>query len=87
MEDLLVTRYSGTVSVTNNGHTCQAWSSQTPHSHIFNDDGWFPDDGSVTAARNYCRSIWDHAIPWCYTTHPDISWGYCDFSICTGKPN
>ena len=85
MMDLLLNSYNGTVSVTNNGLTCQAWSSQSPHEHTFDDDHLFPNDESVLAARNYCRNIWDDARPWCFTTHPYIRWGFCDLAICEGK--
>ena len=80
-----LTDYNGTVSVTNHGQTCQAWSSQTPHRHIHIKDRLFPMDGSVEEASNYCRDVGSPGRPWCYTTDPDIMWNYCTFRICNGK--
>ena len=85
LDDL--TSYKGTVSVTNHGQTCQAWSSQTPHQHNHNQDSLFPLDGSVTEARNYCRDIDNPGRPWCYTLEETILWSYCTFSICNSKYN
>lgn len=87
LDELLTSRYAGNVSVTNNGHACQSWSSQTPHRHQLTIDAFFPIDGSVENATNYCRDFDGSAMgrPWCYTTEPDIVWEYCTFSICSGK--
>ena len=73
------------MSQTANGHTCQAWSSQSPHTHRFQEDGAYPMDGSVEAAENYCRSPDNVKKTWCYTQHPDIRWEYCNYPPCTSK--
>ena len=79
--------YTGTVSVTNNGIPCQAWASSSPHSHRFNENRYFPADGSVHAAKNYCRSIEnaENGFPFCYTTNPGVRRGRCALQICNGK--
>ena len=79
--------YTGTVSVTNNGIPCQAWASSSPHSHKYNENRYFPADGSVQAAKNYCRSIKaaENGFPFCYTTNPDVRRGRCTLQICNGK--
>ena len=79
--------YTGTVSITNNGIPCQAWASSYPQQHSRNKNRYFPTDGSVHAAKNYCRSFGDllDGIPLCFTTHPDILWGKCALRICNGK--
>ena len=85
LEELKTSPYSGTVSVTNQGQPCQAWSSQIPHNHTDNKDGIFPLDGSVKKARNYCRDLSGSGKPGCYTTDPLIVWGFCHLRICNGK--
>ena len=73
--------YVGNTSVTVNGRTCQAWTSQSPHRHI-NFNRRFPD-GSAVAAVNYCRnpSGWYKGL-WCYTTDPNKRWEACDVPDC-----
>lgn len=77
--------YTGTVSVTNHGRTCQAWASQTPHQHNKNKDEYFPADAGVVGASNYCRSFKGLPLPFCYTTDPMVVYELCTLSICTGK--
>jgi hypothetical protein len=79
----LGTAYKGTLSVTKSGHPCQAWASQTPHSHKV----WtgFPE-GSQAAAKNYCRNPDKEPNgPWCYTTDPAKRWESCDVKYCECK--
>ena len=82
-------RYTGTVSVTNNGIPCQDWASSSPHNHTFNQNESFPADGSVHAAKNYCRNFAEFrwGSPFCITTNPDIIDGDCTLRICNGKVN
>ncbi|XP_062580891.1 uncharacterized protein LOC134242777 [Saccostrea cucullata] len=66
--------YLGTKNVTKSGLTCQAWSSQTPHSHSFGK--------SLGNQENYCRNPDGEPKPWCYTTNKDKRWEFCDIPEC-----
>jgi len=75
-------RYTGQRSVTASGRQCQAWTLQMPHDHIFTDDSMFAD-GSVLAARNYCRNPTnDDGAVWCFTTDPQITLEFCEVPRC-----
>ena len=40
-------------------------------------------DVTLTEAANHCRSPdGDTQGIWCYTTDPDVVWGYCDAPYC-----
>jgi len=74
--------YLGTTSVTVNGRTCQAWTSQSPHQHKNNKDHKFPEN-SVADAVNYCRNPDNEPVGlWCYTTDPKVRWEACDVPAC-----
>ena len=73
--------YTGNVSVTNGGRICQKWAEQTPHSHLFNTNKFFPNDSSVKEALNYCRQPNNDIWPWCYTTDCYRQRQYCDKHI------
>ena len=75
--------FMGTTNVTSSGKPCQAWSSQSPHSHGYTDDSMYPD-GSATLANNYCRNPDEYEPngPWCYTTDPNTQWDYCNIPLC-----
>ena len=75
--------YAGTISTTSQGLTCQEWSSQTPHQHLFLNDSIFPQDGSAANAKNYCRDPKGEGQPWCYTTQPNVRWQHCSIPVCT----
>ena len=83
--DLVHTPYTGTVTLTNHGLTCQAWNAQSPHKHIKTNDAYFPADGSVVGAKNYCRNFEGSGRPWCFAIHEYIIWQFCDLRICNGK--
>ena len=68
--------YSGTWATTENGLTCQAWSSNSPHSHNYNSE-----------SANYCRNPDGEPRPWCYTTDPNVRWEYCSLSQCQAAPS
>ena len=74
--------YVGQVSATVNGRTCQAWSSQSPHTHTMTSDAMY-SDGSVVAANNYCRNPDGSAVGlWCYTTDPSVLSETCNVPLC-----
>jgi len=80
--------YTGTVSTTVSGRTCQEWASTMPHmpnKDALNDANY--PDGSRSAARNYCRNP-DRSWPgglWCYTTDQYTKWEECDVPLCSGR--
>ncbi|XP_045165015.2 asialoglycoprotein receptor 1-like [Mercenaria mercenaria] len=76
-------KYEGLQTTTYEGHVCQRWDSQKPHSHSRNNIRKFPETRLADAA-NYCRDPDEEGIPWCYTTDPDIRWQYCDIYKCPG---
>ena len=80
IDDVASELYSGHVSETNFGYTCQAWAHFRPKFT----DKQFPIDGSVAEASNYCRNFDDSNIPWCFTTDPHVEYGFCDIRICFG---
>eukprot|EP00054_Salpingoeca_dolichothecata_P000920 m.17920 g.17920 ORF g.17920 m.17920 type:complete len:400 (-) comp11540_c0_seq1:200-1399(-) len=68
--------YTGHVSKTVHGRTCQPWSSQTPHSHSIptNNDS----DTQNQTPSNYCRNPQDKFnSPWCFTTDKHVRVEYC----------
>jgi hypothetical protein len=74
--------YTGTISVTSTGKTCQQWTQQSPHTHSMTDPAKFPDE-SIEAASNYCRNPDFYADgPWCYTTDPGTRWELCNVPLC-----
>ena len=78
--------YSGDVSVTKSGRTCQRWDSQEPHTHKEDDLADFPD-ASIADAANFCRNPKDREDgPWCFTTDPSKKWEYCDIEVCEPPP-
>ncbi|XP_075910675.1 plasminogen isoform X2 [Petromyzon marinus] len=70
--------YRGTVAITVSGKACQAWASQTPHSHTRTPDV-YSCQGLVS---NYCRNPDGEKLPWCYTADPEQRWEYCDVPSC-----
>ena len=78
--------YAGNVAVTVSGRTCQAWASNSPHSHSFHTDSQFVD-GSDEAAGNKCRNPdknW-HGGAWCFTTDPAKRSELCDIPLCLSE--
>ena len=73
------------VALTNHGLTCQAWGVQSPHEHLKTNDAYFPTDGGVVGASNYCRNFEGSGRPWCFTVHLYIVWEFCDLQICDGE--
>ena len=77
--------YTGNISVTNGGRTCQWWSSNATHAHSYTTSD-FPVDDSVESVVNYCRSIEGNA-PFCLTNDPHVRGQNCDERLCGGISN
>ncbi|XP_053377567.1 secretory phospholipase A2 receptor-like [Mercenaria mercenaria] len=75
--------YQGLKNTTYEGHVCQRWDSQEPHSHSRNNIDTFPET-TLADAANYCRDPDKEGLPWCYTIDPDIRWQYCGINKCPG---
>ena len=73
--------YTGKVSVTESGRRCQPWALQSPQAHSVTRDNQFAD-GSVAAAKNYCRDPDNTGYLWCYTTDPASRWERCNVDLC-----
>ena len=70
--------YLGNISVAVSGRRCLPWSKVARNQFIYDSD--FPD-GSVGAARDYCRNIHrDDQGPWCFTEGSVME--YCNISYC-----
>ena len=71
--------YSGTISTTRSGKTCQNWDVQIPHRFTL-PSSQYPELGD----HNYCRNPGSRGPdgPWCFTTDPDTRWEYCNVSKC-----
>jgi len=74
--------YRGCQDKTHNGRTCQAWTSQSPHTHHYT-PSIFPGKG--LSGNNYCRNPTGLVSIWCYTTDQNTKWEYCiPKKACTG---
>ena len=77
--------YTGKISVTKSGFTCQSWNKQKPNKHKNNKDQLFPEN-SVEKAKNYCRNPdGSEEKPWCYTTESKKNgprYELCDIVKC-----
>ena len=67
--------YRGHVQVTVSGRQCQAWTSQSPHTHTRTSEK-YPSSG--LGSHNYCRNPDGEPTAWCYTTDPSKRWEVCD---------
>ena len=80
--------YIGKMNHTMTGIPCQAWISQTPQQHAYDDLQLFPDGAhSIDDIDNYCRNLkvvsYD-AKPWCLTMDARVRLQYCDIPLCRG---
>ena len=69
--------YRGYKSTTQNGYTCQKWTTQSPHAHEYT-SAVYPMAG--IRDHNYCRNPEPNlnaVQPWCYTVDPQMRWDYC----------
>jgi hypothetical protein len=72
-------KYRGTKSVTESGHACQRWDSQSPNGHSRTPQR-YPNAG---LEKNYCRNPDGEPKPWCFNgegTSPQ--WEFCDIPQC-----
>ena len=76
------TLYKGKVAVAGSKWLCQAWTSQSLNKHVVGTkDSEFPD-GSIAAAKNYCRDPDGRGFPWCYVNNPEKEWEACAVDLC-----
>ncbi|XP_012880042.1 PREDICTED: plasminogen [Dipodomys ordii] len=74
--------YEGKISKTESGRECQAWGSQSPHTH-----GYLPSKfPNKNLKNNYCRNPDGEPRPWCFTTDPTKRWELCDIPRCATPP-
>ena len=70
--------YTGNLSVTVSGISCQSWTEQCPHRHTMNNT--YPE---LNLAQNFCRNPQSSGKrPWCFTTDRNKRWEYCDVPKC-----
>ena len=68
-----IASYSGTISTTMTGKTCQRWDVILPHAPVYT---LGPEHA------NYCRAPDNDTRVWCMTTNITTPWEYCDISEC-----
>ncbi|KAK2864309.1 hypothetical protein Q7C36_003463 [Tachysurus vachellii] len=71
--------YRGSISITAEGVTCQAWSATTPHMTNFND---MTHPGKGLESNNCRNPDGDTNGPWCYTMNTAKKWDYCNVRDC-----
>ena len=81
--------YVGTVNRTLSGKQCQAWSSQSPQVHSYDDLSYFADKAtSLDDIHNYCRNLHLDVYevrPWCMPVSNILYTEYCDIPACKGN--
>lgn len=66
--------YRGAQRHTRSGKLCQAWDTQTPHSHVYTPASY----PNAALDENYCRNPGGQANSiWCYTTDTNDRWELC----------
>ncbi|CBY12640.1 unnamed protein product [Oikopleura dioica] len=67
--------YTGSVDFTVTGEKCMNWRSGSTHSPKH-----YP---TQAGSSNFCRNPDnDPTGPWCYTTDPNVRFGYCNVPFC-----
>jgi len=79
------TNYRGCQNKTINGKDCQKWKDQKPHEHNRTPET-NPYKG-LDGEHNYCRNPDGEPNIWCYTTHPDVRWEFCNPIECKDGDN
>lgn len=75
--------YRGSLSYSLDGVTCQAWTSQYPHRHTTLTGDRSIDKANGLGSHNYCRNPGGRRTkPWCYVLLANVTWQYCDVTIC-----
>lgn len=75
--------YRGSRDFSQEGITCQAWSSQYPHPHSELTGQPAVDDANGIGKHNFCRNPGGRkARPWCFVLLEKVEWQYCDIRIC-----
>ncbi|XP_061195059.1 uncharacterized protein LOC133203254 [Saccostrea echinata] len=75
--------YRGTMSQTMEGYDCQRWDS------LVLPDSYYAKqlEGNISEHENYCRNPGNSEdlgkLPWCFTSVPDVPWGYCNIPFCS----
>ncbi|KAK2143252.1 hypothetical protein LSH36_859g01011 [Paralvinella palmiformis] len=75
--------YRGTLSYTEQGVSCQRWTSHYPHNHRYMMANTHRDKLEGLGDHNYCRNPdGRRSRPWCYVPLKNTVWQYCDVNIC-----
>jgi len=72
--------YTGDMSYTDQGYTCQQWDDESTHEHKWK---------NVSSTHNYCRNPGNEDTgPWCYINgEGDDFWDYCPVDRCREPEN
>ncbi|KAA0708338.1 Plasminogen [Triplophysa tibetana] len=70
--------YRGKISITESGHICQRWDSQTARQFGY-DISLLPQKN---LEENYCRNPSESPRPWCFTTDPNKYFEFCSIPRC-----
>ena len=74
--------YTGNVSFTYSGEQCVRWDSV---SHFTDEHNELFPEGSRSAAENYCRSLYENEMPWCFLSPDTTVKSYCPIPQLEGK--
>ena len=75
--------YRGSLDYSEDGITCQRWTSTYPHNHTTLTGNIRLDEQYGLGPHNHCRNpAGRRARPWCYVLLRKTVWQYCDVQIC-----